>query len=56
MQNPRQLFGGLGNSMFQMAYIYNQFRDGKIPDVYVQNYHLWEKYMDEIKRLDILKN
>lgn len=49
MQTPRKLFGGLGNSMFQMAYIYAQMREGNIPDIYVQDYKLWEDYADEIK-------
>lgn len=48
MQTPRKLFGGLGNQMFQMAYIYSQFRDGVIPDIYIQNYKLWEKHKEEI--------
>lgn len=49
MQIPRKLFGGLGNSMFQMAYIYAQMREGTIPNIYVQDYRLWEKYGAEIK-------
>lgn len=59
MQTPRKLFGGLGNSMFQMAYIYAQMREDNIPDIYVQNYKLWEKYGEEIKEWygkDIVKN
>lgn len=49
MQTPRKLFGGLGNQMFQMAYLYGQVRDGKIPDIYVQDYKLWEPYAEEIR-------
>lgn len=41
--------GRLGNELFRDAYIYSQFRDGKIPDVYVQDYRLFEKYADELK-------
>lgn len=49
MQQPRELFGGLGNRLFQMAYIYGQFREQKIPDIYVQDYRLWESWGEEIK-------
>lgn len=44
-------FGRLGNRMFQNAYIYAQFKDGKIPDIYLQNPKYFDKYRDEIKRL-----
>lgn len=45
MVKPRKLFGGLGNSMFQYAYILNQVKKGLIPDIYVQD----EKYFNEVK-------
>lgn len=44
-------FGRLGNRMFQMAYIYAQFRDGTIPDIYLQNQKYFDKYREEIKQL-----
>src|SRR6185436_432428 len=47
----RTLFGGLGNSMFQYAYLYTQFRDGLIPDTYVQDEAYFEPYKDEIKNM-----
>ena len=40
----------MGNEMFRDAYIYAQMREGKIPDVYVQNHEYFEKYKDEIKQ------
>lgn len=49
MQTPRKLFGGLGNQMFQMAYIYAQMREGKVPNIYLQNYKYFDKYRDEIR-------
>lgn len=49
MQTPRKIFGGLGNTMFQMAYIYAQVRDGNLPDIYLQDEKYFEKYKDEIK-------
>lgn len=50
MVEPRKLFGGLGNRLFQMAYIYGQMRRGIIFDIYVQNPVYFEQYKDEIKQ------
>lgn len=50
MQHPDKIFGRLGNRMFQMAYIYAQAKKGMIPDIYVQDLKLFEKYGDEIKK------
>ena len=47
----RESIGGLGNLMFKQAYLYAQFRENKIPDLYVQSQKYWEKYKDEIKAL-----
>lgn len=44
-------FGRLGNRMFQLAYIYSQFRDAKTPDIFLQNPKYFEKYSDEIRQL-----
>lgn len=49
-KEPRELFGGLGNRLFQMAYIYSQFRKGVIPDIYVQDYNHWKEFREEIRR------
>lgn len=50
MVDPRVLGGRLGNQMFQLAYLYGQFKDGAIPDIYAQDFRLWEKHKDEIKQ------
>lgn len=49
MISARKLIGGLGNLMFKEAYLHAQYREGNIPDMYVQDISLWEKYADEIK-------
>lgn len=51
MKTIRELFGGLGNQMFQHAYIFAQMRRGEIPDIYLQNEEYFEDYKDEIKAL-----
>lgn len=51
MQDPNSLFGRLGNKLFQISYIYAKFRDGEIPDIYVQNYEYFDKYRDEIRKI-----
>lgn len=51
MVNRRDLFGGFGNSLFQYAYLYSQFRKGEIPDLYVQDEKYFEPYKEEIKTL-----
>lgn len=49
MIKTRTLFGGLGNTMFQMAYLYAQVKKGIIPDLYVQDIKYFQDYEDEIK-------
>lgn len=51
MRDPRITFGRLGNTLFQYAYIYSQMKRGEIPDIFAQDYTLWEEYKDEIKGL-----
>ncbi len=51
MQTPRKLFGGLGNTMFQMAYVYAQARRGEIPDIYLQDEKYFKDFKDEIRSL-----
>lgn len=51
MVNPDRLSGRLGNRMFQMAYLYAQVGDGKIPDWYVQDQKYFKKYEKDIKEL-----
>lgn len=47
----REIFGGLGNRMFQHSYIYAQARSGKIPDIYLQNESYFAPYKDEIRKI-----
>lgn len=49
MQNPRSLWGGLGNRMFQMAYIFTKMCEGEIPDIYLQDKKYFQKYEKELK-------
>lgn len=49
MTNPDKLFGRLGNRLFQMAYIFAQVKEGKLPDIYAQDYRNFEKHEKEIK-------
>lgn len=49
MISTRNLIGGLGNLLFKEAYIYAQYRDGNIPDLYLQDEKYFEKYKKEIK-------
>ena len=51
MQEPRKIMGGLGNRMFQFAYIYSQFKKGIIPDVYVQDFNYFKDFKEEIRQL-----
>lgn len=51
MRDIHQFSGRMGNEMFRHAYLYSQVREGKIPDVYVQDYKYFEKYETEIKEL-----
>lgn len=51
MKNLDITFGRTGNRMFQMAYIYAQMKRGEIPDIFVQDYRLFDEYKDEIKAL-----
>lgn len=47
----RDIFGGFGNSLFQYAYLYAQYRRGEIPDLYVQDERWFAPYKEEIKAL-----
>ena len=49
MENVRKSIGGIGNLLWKEAYIWGQFRDGKIPDIYVQSSKYWEKHKEEIR-------
>ena len=51
MQEPRKIWGGLGNQMFRYAYIYAQVRKGLIPDIYIQDFKYFEEFKEEIRQL-----
>lgn len=45
------IFGRYGNRLFQVAYIWAQFREGQIPDIFLQDYRYFDKYKDELKQM-----
>lgn len=51
MIDPNLIGGRMANRMFQIAYLYAQAKEGKIPDIFVQDYRHFEKYEKEIKEL-----
>ena len=51
MKDPRIIFGRLGNSLFQYAYIYSQMRRGEIPDIFIQDPKYFEEYRNELRGL-----
>ena len=51
MRNPQLIFGRLGNSLFQYAYIYAQMLRGEIPDIYLQDPAYFDDYREEIRKL-----
>ena len=46
-----KLFGRLGNTMFQGAYLYAQAKRGLIQDIYVQSEEFFKEYSEEIRQL-----
>lgn len=51
MVNLRTHFGGLGNRLFQLAYVYAQARKGEIPDIYLQDEKYFEPYANEFRTI-----
>lgn len=51
MLEPRKIMGGLGNRLFQFAYIYAQHRKGIILDIYVQDFEYFKEFKEEIRKL-----
>jgi len=51
MRNLEETTGRLGNKLFQWSYIYAQFREGKIPDTYVQDYRYFDKYKEDLRKI-----
>ena len=50
MQNPKDIFGRLGNSLFQYSFCYAQSRENNT-DFYYQDPKYFDKYAEEIKIL-----
>lgn len=51
MQKITDITGRMANQMFQFCYIYAKFRDGEVPDIYVQSYRHFDKYRDELRKI-----
>lgn len=51
MIDLRKNFGGLGNRLFQLAYVYSQARKLEVPDIYLQDPALFEPFTEEIRAL-----
>ena len=45
------LTGRIGNRMFQYAYLYSQVKEGKLPDVYVQDPKYFDHHREDIKKI-----
>lgn len=48
MRSIRNNIGGLGNLLFKEAFIYAQFREGNLPDIYLQDEKYFAKYQEEL--------
>jgi hypothetical protein len=51
MVEIEKITGRLGNQMFQWAFLYALCREEQIPDTYVQNYHYFDKYRNELREI-----
>lgn len=49
MKSIRQTIGGLGNLMFKEAYILNDFYEGKIQDIYLQDFKIFDRHKEQIR-------
>lgn len=59
MRSIRSFMGGLGNRLFQFAFLYSQVRQDKLPDIYLQDYKIFNDYKEELKGIlseGIVKN
>jgi hypothetical protein len=46
-----QNFGRLGNRLFQLFFIYGQWRDGNIKDIFLQDCRYFDKYRPELMKM-----
>lgn len=51
MRNVRDFMGGLGNRLFQFAFLYSQVRQGALPDIYLQDFRYFDQYKTELKHI-----
>lgn len=51
MRNVREFMGGLGNRLFQFAFLYSQVREGRLPDIYLQDYRYFDKFKYELQSI-----
>jgi acid phosphatase class B len=51
LRNPRNIFGGLGNRMFQMAYIFGKVAKGELEDIYIQDFDNWAGIKEQVRDL-----
>lgn len=51
MIDLRKNFGGLGNRLFQLAYLYKQARAGTVSDIYLQDPTFFEPYGEEVRAI-----
>jgi hypothetical protein len=47
----RQSIGGLGNLMFKQAFLYAIWKEGIIPDIYLQSVRYWDTCQDDIREM-----
>ena len=50
MIKPDELFGRMGNRLFHMAYIYAQYKNGLVDDMYLQDEKYFAESSEDIKK------
>lgn len=51
MKEIRSYMGGLGNRLFQFAFLYSQVKQGTLPDIYLQDYRYFDEYKSELRKI-----
>lgn len=51
MKEVRTFMGGLGNRLFQYAFLHSQVRQGNLPDIYLQDYRIFNRYKEELRQV-----